>query len=347
MPDTNHTAPINFGIAITESLIGNRRRKSCDSRDRHLAVVAEFHRKIQGLAVGRKLDYAAAMSRDRRDNICGGTYHVMNRGNRKGLVFEDDRDRRRFLRILIDELETYGVLLLAGCLMANHFHLVVTTPHGNLSEFMAQLEGQFARYSNWRHDRVGHLFQGRFRHVVIEHDIHLLIALCYNFFNPVCAGLVTRPEDYKWSTYAATVGLAPQPRYLRIDWLEALFPGDWLEDAQPRFRSLMSEEKPVIAYLNQNETGVDPQWIRQVVRSYIGENLRVGTLPRTYRSALRSQLNELFQDGMTFDARAQAIYGARVVHGYKLTEIARELGLHPAAVSRIFRSHAKSRRTTD
>ncbi len=72
--------------------------------------------------------------------------------------------------------------------MVNHFHLVVVTPHGNLSEFMEQLEGRFARYSNWRHGSVGHLFQGRFRDVVIEHDIHLLIALCYVFLNPVSAG---------------------------------------------------------------------------------------------------------------------------------------------------------------
>ncbi len=227
--------------------------------------------------------------------------------------------------------------------MANHFHLIVTTPHGNLSEFMAQLEGQFARYSNWRHDRIGHLFQGRFRHVVIEHDIHLLIALCYNFLNPVSAGLATRPQDYRWSTYAATVGLAPVPDYLSISWLEALFPHDPIEEAQRRFRSLMAEEKPAIAYLQQNAAAVDPTWIRQVVRSYVGENLQVGMLPRMYRSALRSRLPELFHDGMMAETRADAIYNAHVIHGYKLAEIARELRLHPAAVSRIFRSQCKSR----
>jgi len=267
----------------------------------------------------------------------------MNRGNRKGLIFEDDRDRRQFLRILIDEQKTYGVDLLAGSQMANHFHLVVTTPHGNLSEFMAQLEGQFARYSNWRHDRVGHLFQGRFRHVVIENDIHLLIALCYNFLNPVSAGLVTRPEDYKWSTYAATVGLSPVPDYLSINWLESLFPIGSLEEAQRRFRSLMAEERPAAAYLREHAAAVEPNWIRQVIRSYVGENLQVGMLPRTYRSVLRSRLPDLFHDDMTSELRADAIYDARVVHGYRLAEIARQLRLHPAAVSKIYRSQYKSR----
>ena len=181
------------------------------------------------------LDPLAGMSRDQRPRIPGGTYHVMNRGNRKLRIFEDVHDRRMFLRILIEEKETHGVEILGGCQMENHFHLVVVTPHGNLSEFMARFEGRFARYSNGRHGNVGHLFQGRFRDVVIEHDIHLLIALCYVFFNPVSARLVAKLEDYKWSTYAATAGFVPLPNYVSIDWLTTLFPSDSVAQSQLRF----------------------------------------------------------------------------------------------------------------
>jgi REP element-mobilizing transposase RayT/AraC-like DNA-binding protein len=262
----------------------------------------------------------------------------MNRGNRKVPIFEDDRDRRRFLRILIEEKERYGVDLLAGTQMKNHFHLVAGTPHGNLSEFMEQLEGRFARYSNWRHRRVGHLFQGRFRHVVIEHDIHLLAALCYVFLNPQSARLVTRLEDYKWGTYAATVGLAPLPSYISIDWLTSLFESDSLHESQRRFRDLMGEAQPVLAYLRHSMIGVDAESVRRVLRSYVGEHLNLGMLPRTYRSALRSKLPELIQVGMPLPVRAAAVYEAHVVHGYTLSEIARELGLHPSTVSRGFRS---------
>jgi putative transposase len=284
------------------------------------------------------------MARPPRTNICGGMYHVMNRGNRKAPIFEDDRDRRRFLRILIETARVYGVVLLAGCLMGNHFHLVVLTPHGNLSEFMAQLQGGFARYSNWRHHRVGHLFQGRFRDVLIENDLHLLIALCYVFFNPVSAGFVTSLEDYKWSTYAATVGVAPVPDYLSIDWLETLLPSDGLAESQRLFRRLMTQAQPLRAYLKPNEAGVDRDALWRVIRSYVGEQIQLGLLPRMYRSVLRAQLGELFRDDMTAADRAQAIHDARVVHGYKLAEIARELRLHPAAVSKIFRSTCASRR---
>ena len=160
----------------------------------------------------------------------------MNRGNRKAPIFEDDRDRRRFLRILVEEQERYAVKLLAGCQMGNHFHCALTTPNGNLSDFMEQLESRFARYSNWRHGRIGHLFQGRFRDVMIEHDIHLLIALCYIFLQSGERRLSSHDQsDYKWSTYAATVGLAPLPSYLSIDWLEALFPERYAEGGPAPF----------------------------------------------------------------------------------------------------------------
>ena len=278
------------------------------------------------------------MGRNQRSIVPGGTYHVMNRGNRKLPIFQDDRDRRRFLRILIEEKERCGVEILGGCQMGNHFHLGVVSPHGNLSEFMCLLEGRFARYSNWRHGNVGHLFQGRFRHVEIEHDVHLLIALCYIFMNPVSARLVTRMEDFRWSTYAATVGLAPVPSYLRLDWLEILFPGQCLAEAQRRFRSLMMGAEPVMAYLTQDELAVDPETVRRTVRSYVGDHLRVGQLPRMYRSALRSPLVELVHEGMASSARASAIYDAHVNHGYTLAQIARALRLDSSTVGKIFRA---------
>jgi putative transposase len=279
------------------------------------------------------------MGRQTRSNLCGGIYHVMNRGNRKAQIFEDDRDRRRFLAILGEEQERYGVKLLGGGLMRNHFHALLLTPHGNLSEFMELWEGRFARYSNWRHDRVGHLFQGRFRDVLIEHDVHLLTALCYIFLNPLSAGLVQRLEDYKWSTYAATVGLAPLPHNLTIDWLETLFPGASRDEAQRRLHFLMTQAKPVAAYLQEMEG--DPDAIRRVLHSYVGEKFRLGTLPRTYRSLLRSNLEELVHGGMTGPILARAICLAHIEHGYTLRQIARELRLHPSSVSKIFRSTRK------
>ena len=244
-----------------------------------------------------------------------------------------------FLRTLIEEQEVHEVNTLAGTLMGNHFHLAVQTPHGNLSDFMERLEGRFARYSNLRHNRVGHLFQGRFLDVLIEDDVHLLTALCYIFMNPVAAGFVKRMEEFRWSTYAATAGYRPIPAYLTVDWLLALFPGSAISEAQLRFRRVMSEPRPVVAYLRDTELNVDPDVIKQVIRSYTGERLQAATLPHAYRTALRPTLAELRCEHA--NDRATFIRDARVLYGYKVPEIAAVLGIHPGTVSKIFCCHRR------
>ena len=263
----------------------------------------------------------------------------MNRGNRKGFIFEDDADRRMFLRTHIEEQEVHGVKTLAGTLMGNHFHLAVQTPHGNLSDFMERLEGRFARYSNLRHNRVGHLFQGRFLDVLIEDDIHLLTALCYIFMNPVAGGFVKRPEEYRWSTYAATAGFRPVPAYLTVDWLLALFPESVISEAQLRFRRLMNQPTPVVAYLLENELNVHPDVIKQVIRSYTGERLQAARLPHAYRTALRPTLAELLC--VHSNDRVNFIREARILYGFKVPEIAKVLSIHPGTVSKIFCCHRR------
>lgn len=283
------------------------------------------------------------MSRRPRENLCGATYHVMNRGNRKAAIFEDGRDRRRFLSILKEAREEYAVEILLGCLMSNHFHLVVQTPEGNVSAFMQQLEGRFAHYSNWRHTRVGHLFQDRFRDVMIENDLHLMTAACYVFMNPVTARISRRPEDWKWSTFAATAGLAPVPDYLSLTWVEALFPATSREESQRRFRELMNEAKPVHAYLTQDEPRLEAESFRQVVRSFIGQQYYLASMPQLYRSAFRPPLEELLPGNLKPRERGDAIHRAHITHGYRFTEIGRALALHADTVSRLHSSYRRGR----
>ncbi|HYB97298.1 MAG TPA: transposase, partial [Vicinamibacterales bacterium] len=224
------------------------------------------------------LDMTSVMPRKPRHNIAGGLYHVMNRGNRKASIFDDVHDRRRFLKILIKAMEHHDVQLLAGCQMTNHYHLDVLTPRGNISAFMAELDGEFARYSNTRHRRVGHVFQGRFRDVIIEDDLHLFISLCYIFLNPVVAGMVDTPERCKWSTYAGTVGLAAPPPYVSVAWLERLFTSQRLKDSQLKLRQLLRERDPIAAYLRQCEREIGPETIHRAIRSYVSEQRRTATM---------------------------------------------------------------------
>ena len=280
----------------------------------------------------------ARMARPSRCTFAGATYHVMNRGNRRAPIFEDDHDRQRFLQLLVAASAEYGVVILLLCLMGNHFHLVVRTPNANISEFMDKLEGLFAQYSNWRHRRVGHLFQGRFRGIVIENDVHLLTAVCYVVMNPVAAGLVTRLDEWKWSSYAAVAGLAPAPDYLTLGWLDILFPSDSRAESQRRFRELLNEDYPVASYLNESVHDVSPDSVRRVMQSYTGNQSYRGPVPREYRSALRPSLEELFPRAMSLADRNAAIDDAHVKYGYTLAEIAKALCLHPTSVSRIFRA---------
>jgi len=274
-------------------------------------------------------------------NIPGAIYHVMNRGNRKELIFLDDWDRYRFIRILTDTAAEFGVDVLADCQMGTHFHLVVLNTNGNLPEFMQQLEGQFAQYLNKRHLRVGHVFQGPFRRVLIEHDIHLLIAINYVLMNPITAGLVSRLEDWKWSSYLPTAGLAPPRAYLSTTWLDDLFPAESHQQSQERFREFMNNPQPIESYLTQGPVfGSDS--FKQVIRSYVEESLFRVYVPRSYRALSRPSLEELLPPGLSHQGRALAIQRACVVYGYRQSEIARALALHPASVSRIVCSLRKA-----
>ena len=273
------------------------------------------------------------MTRPLRPQIRGGIYHVMNRGNRKAVIFEDDRDRKRFLRILLEALEDHGVELLCGTEMTTHFHLGVQTPHGNISDFMQQLESEFAEYINWRYKRVGHLFQGRFIGVVIENDIHLFTMIWYVLANPCEARLVQRFEEWPWSTYAATVGLKPAPHYLSLSWLQTLFPAESLEASQQMFRQCMESQEPVIAYL----LAVDPT-LDVAIRSYVAERIHEMRQPSSYRELFRPPLEQLFWFEQTKLERNRAIKNARVNYGYKVAEIARATGLDPSTVGKIFRA---------
>jgi REP element-mobilizing transposase RayT len=123
-------------------------------------------------------------------------YHVMSRGNEKSVIFRDDRDRRTFLAILASVIRKERWLLHSFCLLGNHYHLLVETPLGKLSHGMHGLNGHYTQQFNRRHERAGHLFEGRFKAIVVEKESHLLELHRYIVLNPVRAGLAATPEDW-------------------------------------------------------------------------------------------------------------------------------------------------------
>jgi len=157
------------------------------------------------------------MARPLRIEFPGALYHVTSRGNERAPIYFADLDRRSFLGILGDVVEQHRWMCHAYCLMPNHYHLVIQTLEPNLSRGMRQLNGVYTQRFNRRHDRVGHLFQGRFKGILVEREGHLLELVRYVVLNPVRAGMERDPEEYRWSSLRATLGLVRAPRWLTVD----------------------------------------------------------------------------------------------------------------------------------
>ncbi len=140
------------------------------------------------------------MARPLRIEYRGAFYHVMSRGNERKAVFREDADYNLFLKTLEDSSDLYKVLIHAYCLMPNHLHLLIQTQHANLSQFMKRLLGVYTIRFNRKHKRHGHLFQGRYKAILIDQDSYFLQLSRYIHLNPIKAGLAKTPDDYPWSS---------------------------------------------------------------------------------------------------------------------------------------------------
>ena len=154
------------------------------------------------------------VAREPRSEVPGGIYHVSSKGNRGCVVYEDDFERRVFLKQLSLVTRRFGWVCHSFCLMSNHFHLLIQLELGGLSAGMQLLNGSSSRFSNRRHGNVGHLFRNRFWSAQLADAAHLLQAARYIVLNPVRAGLCERPDDWRWSSYRACAGLEFPPGFL-------------------------------------------------------------------------------------------------------------------------------------
>ena len=166
------------------------------------------------------------MSRPLRLQFPGAVYHVTSRGNARQAIFADDRDRKRFLSLLEREIAQQRWRCHAYCLMDNHYHLLLETPEANLSRGMGRLNMAYAQGFNRRHERVGHLFQGRYKAILVQKDGHLAELCRYLVLNPVRAGLVESAEHWPWSSYRATASGRGATDWLTTRWILRRFDPD-------------------------------------------------------------------------------------------------------------------------
>ncbi len=278
------------------------------------------------------------MARPLRIEYPGAIYHITSRGNARQPIYKDDKDCETFLELLGSVVSRYGWICHAYCLMGNHYHLLIETPDGNLSQGMRQLNGIYTQHFNRRHGRVGHVFQGRFKAIVVDRDSYLLELCRYVVLNPLRAGVVGSPGRYKWSSYRATAGIVRSPSFLTTDWVLSEF-GRIRRMAQDRYKEFVKEgikkPSPWENLRGQILLGDDKFVVR--LEPYLKDVQEVREVPRVQRFANRPLLEELFRDikGKSKSIRNKMIREVHLSYGYTLVEIARVAGLHYTTVSRI------------
>jgi putative transposase len=288
------------------------------------------------------------MPRPKRIHYEGAIYHVTSRGNERRKIVVNDADRWQFLKVLAEVIEEEKVACHAWVLMDNHYHLLLETPAGNLSGAMKHLNGIYTQRFNRKHHRIGHLFQGRFKAIVVEKEAYLKELCRYLVLNPVRAKMVEKPEQWKWSSYRATAGLAKKEPWLETDWLLGQF-GKSRKRAIEDYREFVNQgikkkESPweelrsrvylgTQEFLNQAQRlgkahdNLDiPKYQKQVVRQDPDE-----TLDRVAREyGVKS--TEILKSGRRNEARDAAIYLLKKECGLSLKQIGQKMGVGFSAV---------------
>lgn len=277
------------------------------------------------------------MARPLRLQFPDGIYHVTARGNDRRPIFEGEDDCGRFLVVLAATVARYRVVCHAYCLMGNHYHALLQTPEANLSAAMRQLNGVYTQRFNRRHERSGHLLQGRFGAELVDGEAYLREVCRYVVLNPVRAGLVAHPGDWRWSSYRATAGEAVAPGFLTVDWVRALCGARTHGEGIKRYTSFVE------AGIGAFGSSLDPFRSKPVMSGDLmtarlgdrgREAMQCTEFPRVQRFASRPPLGQIFADVTSrADRNARAVVAVRD-HGYTMREVADFLGRHYITVSR-------------
>ena len=163
------------------------------------------------------------MARPLRITYPGAFYHVTSRGNERKNIFKNRSDREKFLEYFESAAKRYDAVIHVFCLMNTHYHLLLETPSGNLPQIMRHINGAYTTYFNIKRGRSGHLFQGRYKAILVNIDEYAKELSRYIHLNPVRAKMVKTPEEYEWSSYKFYIGEKKPPGWLYRDFILGYF----------------------------------------------------------------------------------------------------------------------------
>ena len=284
------------------------------------------------------------MARPLRLEFGGALYHIIARGDGREDIYLGNGDRRLFLDGLGGVCHRFNWLVHAYCLMGNHYHLLVETPEANLSKGMRQLNGVYTQRFKRTHGRVGHVFQGRYKAILVEKEAYLLELARYVVLNPVRAKMVRQPGNWPWSSYRATVGSETAP--------------DWLETRAILSSFADSETKAVARYIRfvADGKGQPSPWEQLTRQVFLGSDAFVSAMQRQLprgrdlREVPQARARPVAKPISVYDRkhadRESAIAAAYASGGHTMQDIGDYFGLHYSRISKIIRKAEQAKRKT-
>ena len=283
------------------------------------------------------------MARQLRIEYPGALYHVTSRGNEKKDIFRSIKDRDKFLSYLSSAWERHGAVFHAYCLMSNHFHLMVETPLGNLSWIMKHINGSYTTYFNVKHKRAGHLFQGRYKAILVQADTYAAELSRYIHLNPVRAKMVSTPEEYRWSSCSRYLE-GTEPSWLSTGLVLGYF-GTEDEDRRRNYRDYLYDaigkesRDPLSDSVASTILGSD-DFVRDIREKYLDGKENDRELPALRDlsrgpgvAEIKALSEEAFPENERL-ARMAGIYLCWRYSGAKLKEIGALYGISESGVNR-------------
>ena len=279
------------------------------------------------------------MARPLRLELAGALYHVTSRGDGREDIYLSDDDRQAWLETLAQVCGRFNWVCHAYCQMSNHYHLLIETPDANLSKGMRQLNGVYTQRFNRSHQRVGHVFQGRFKAILVEKDSYLLELARYVVLNPLRARMIRQLDQWPWSSYPATCGRVAKPDWLQTDFILSQFSAQRAR-AIAKYRAFVHEGKglPSVWEQLQGQIFLGSENFVEKMQAKIDQRPALTEIPRAQRRALTRALSAFAQE----HDRNEAIALAYLSGQYTMAAIAAHFDVHYTTVSRLVREHEEA-----
>jgi putative transposase len=272
------------------------------------------------------------MARPLRLELAGGLYHVTSRGDGREDIYLSDADREIWLTVLGQVCQRFNWVCHAWCQMDNHYHLLIETPEANLAKGMRQLNGVYTQGFNRLHGRVGHVFQGRYKAILVERDSYLLELARYIVLNPLRAGMIKQLDAWPWSSYFATCGQAVAPEWLNTDWILSQF-GRQRAGAIRQYVEFVHEgtQLPSVWTQLQGQIYLGSEDFVRDMQALVEKKPALDEIPRAQRRAPTQSLTDFERHYERNEAIARAYLSGQ----HTMTAIATHFGVHYTTVSRL------------